>query len=186
PPGRLLLCDADLEGGLAPLAESASDLAVAVFAERQGGGFGLAKRAGRALIEARSGFEAREPLSGQRALSPAARAACFPTAPGFGCEVRSTIDAVRAGLRVEGVELPFRHRATGRGLPGFAHRARQLADAVVGCGPLGRSYSGLRLPLVGVLVAAGAVRAPRRIGLTVGGIAALGLVDDLLSGPERG
>jgi hypothetical protein len=186
PPGRLLLCDADLEGDLAPLAESAADLAVAVFAERQGGGFGLAKRAGRALIKARSGFEAREPLSGQRALSPAARAACFPTAPGFGCEVRSTIDAVRAGLRVEEIELPLRHRATGRDVPGFAHRAHQLLDAVLACGPLLCNYRGLRLPLVGVLVAAGGVRTPRRIGLTVAGIAALGLVDDLFSGPERG
>jgi len=184
--GPLLLCDADLEGDLVPLAESGADLAVAVFAERQGGGFGLAKRAGRVLIRARSGFAAREPLSGQRALSPAARAACFPTAPGFGCEVRSTIDAVRAGLRVEEVELPLRHRATGRDLPGFAHRARQLLDAALACGPLARNYRGLRLPLVGALVAVGALRAPRRVGLTVAGIAALGLVDDLFSGPERG
>ena len=184
--GPLLLCDADLEGDLVPLAESEADLAVAVFAERQGGGFGLAKRAGRVLISALSGFAAREPLSGQRALSPAARAACFPTAPGFGCEVRSTIDAARAGLRVEEVELHLRHRATGRDLPGFAHRARQLVDAALACGPLARNYRGLRLPLVGALVAAGAMRAPRRVGLTVAGIAALGLVDDLFSGPERG
>ena len=184
--GPLLLCDADLEGDLVPLAGSEADLAVAVFAERQGGGFGLAKRVGRMLISACSGFAAREPLSGQRALSPAARAACFPTAPGFGCEVRSTIDAVRAGLRVEEVELPLRHRATGRDLPGFAHRARQLLDAALACGPLARNYRGLRLPLVGALVAAGAIRAPRRVGLTVAGIAALGLVDDLFSGPERG
>jgi glucosyl-3-phosphoglycerate synthase len=186
PPGPLLLCDADLEGDLAGLPGTGADLAVAVFAERQGGGFGLAKRAGRALIKARSGFEAREPLSGQRALSPAARAACFPTAPGFGCEVRSTIDAVRAGLRVDEVELPLRHRATGRDLPGFAHRARQLLDAALACGPLARNYRGLRLPLVGAVVAVGAMRAPRRIGVTVAGIAALGLVDDLFSGPERG
>jgi hypothetical protein len=186
PPGPLLLCDAEVDGDLAPLAESTADLTVAVFAERQGGGFGLAVRTGRALIKARSGFEAGEPLSGQRFLSSAARAACFPTAPGFGCEVRSTIDAVRAGLRVEEVELPLRHRATGRDLPGFAHRARQLLDAALACGPLARNYRGLRLPLVGILVAAGAARAPRRVGLTVAGIAALGLLDDLFSGPERG
>ncbi|MGZ4360614.1 MAG: glycosyltransferase [Gaiellaceae bacterium] len=185
-PGPLLLCDADHEGDRAGLTGTGADLIVAVFAERQGGGFGIAKRAGRALIRLRSGFEAREPLSGQRALSPAARAACFPTAPGFGCEVRSTIDAVRAGLRVEEVELPLRHRATGRDVPGFAHRARQLLDGTLACGPLARNYRGLRLPLVGALVAAGALRAPRRIGLTVAGIAALGLVDDLFSGPERG
>jgi hypothetical protein len=40
-----------------------------------------------------------------------------------------TIDAVRAGLRV--LEVPIdglAHRATGRGVRGFAHRARQGAD----------------------------------------------------------
>src|SRR5205823_4150214 len=104
-PGTLLLCDADLEGDPAPLVEADADLAVAAFRELQGGGFGIAKRAARALIRACSGFEAREPLSGQRAVSPAARAACFPTAPGFGCEVRMTIDAVRAGLEVAELAL---------------------------------------------------------------------------------
>ena len=63
-PGRLLVCDADLSGDLRPLLESRAEVAVAAFAERQGGGFGLAKRTGRALIRLRSGFEAREPLSG--------------------------------------------------------------------------------------------------------------------------
>jgi hypothetical protein len=174
-PGALVLCDADLDGDLTRLTEADADLAVAAFAERQGGGFGIAKRAARALIRARSGFEAREPLSGQRALSPAARAACFPTAPGFGCEVRSTIDAVRAGLRVEEVELPLQHRATGRDVPGFVHRARQLLDAVLACGPMAQNHRGLRLPLVGW---AFAVREPV--------VTAVGLADDLLSGPERG
>src|SRR6185503_2313418 len=154
PPGALLLCDADLEGDLAPLLDGA-DLAIANFAERQGGGFGIAKRAARLLIRALSGFEAREPLSGQRALSPAAREACFPLAPGFGCEVRMTIDAVRAGLRVEERELPLRHRPTGRDAGGFAHRGRQLLDAVLACGPTAANYRALRLPLVGALVALG-------------------------------
>jgi hypothetical protein len=186
PPGRLLLCDADLEGELAPLLEASADLAVAAFAERQGGGFGIAKRAARALVRARSGFEAREPLSGQRTLSPAARAACFPTAPGFGCEVRMTIDAIRGGLGVVEVELPLRHRPTGRDALGFLHRGRQLLDAVLACGPLAMNYRGIRLPLVGALVALGGRRAPHRIALSVWGIALLGLVDDLRSGPERG
>jgi hypothetical protein len=174
-PGPLLLCDADLDGDLAPLLHNGADLAVAAFAERQGGGLGIAKRAAKALIRARSGFEAREPLSGQRALSTAARAACFPTAPGFGCEVRMTIDAARAGLGVEEVELPLRHRPTGRDARGFAHRARQLLDAVLACGPMAQNYRGLRLPLVGW------VFVPREPVVT-----AVGLVDDLLSGPERG
>ena len=140
PPGRLLLVDADLDGDLAPLLDTDADLTVAVFAERQGGGFGLAKRAARALIRARCGFSAREPLSGQRALSSAAREACFPLAPGFGCEVRMTIDAVRSGLSVREHELPLRHRATGRDAPGFLHRGRQLLDATLACGPTARNY----------------------------------------------
>jgi hypothetical protein len=174
-PGILLLCDADLDGDVRPLLDAGADLAIAAFAERQGGGFGIAKRAAQALIRLRSGFEAREPLSGQRALSPRARAACFPTAPGFGCEVRMTIDGARQGLRLTELELPLRHRATGRDAPGFAHRARQLLDAALACGPLARNYRGLRLPLIGW---AFATREPF--------VTAIGLADDLLSGPERG
>ena len=184
--GRLLLCDADLEGDLAPLLDGGADLTIAAFAERQGDGFGIAKRAARALIRARSAFEAREPLSGQRAFSPAAREACFPLAPGFGCEVRSTIDAVRAGLTVEERELRLRHRATGRNAHGFLHRARQLLEAALACGPTALNHRGLRLPLVGVLVALGGSRAPARVRLGVAGAALLGLADDLWSGPERG
>ena len=178
-PGRLVVCDADLSGDLRPLLESRADVAVAAFVERQGGGFGLAKRTGRALVRLRSGFEAREPLSGQRALSPRARAACFPLAPGFGCEVRMTIDAIRAGLAVEEHELPLRHRATGRDAKGFAHRGRQLLDAVFAAGPLAVNFRGTRLPLVGWAVAL-------RRDPAVAAIAAIGLADDLWSGPERG
>jgi Glycosyl transferase family 2 len=186
PPGPLLLCDADLEGELGPLLAAEADLAVAAFRERQGGGFGIAKGVARALVHACSGFRAREPLSGQRALSPAARAACFPLAPGFGCEVRMTIDAVRAGLRVRELELPLRHRATGRDLLGFLHRGRQLLDAALACGPTALNHRGLRLPLVGALVAVGGSRAPARVRLGVAVTALLGLADDLWSGPERG
>jgi hypothetical protein len=174
-PGPVLLCDADLEGDLAPLVEAEADLAVAAFRERQGGGFGIAKRTAHALIRACSGFEAREPLSGQRALSPAARAVCFPTAAGFGCEVRMTIDAARAGLEIREVELPLRHRPTGRDTRGFAHRARQLLDAALACGPMAENYRGLRLPFVGWVFA---TREPV--------VTAVGLADDLLSGPVRG
>ena len=179
PPGPLLLCDADLRGDLRPLVESEADLAVAAFAERQGGGFGIAKRTARALVRALSGYEPREPLSGQRSLSAGARERCFPPAAGFGCEVRMTIDAVRSGLLVTEVELPLAHRATGRDARGFAHRGRQLFDAVLACGPLGINHRGLRLPLVGWLV--GVRRDP-----AVAVVAAIGLADDLWSGPERG
>jgi glucosyl-3-phosphoglycerate synthase len=179
PDGALVVCDADLEGDLAPLADADADLAIAVFAERQGGGFGLAKRAAAALIRARSGFVAVEPLSGQRAFSSAARQACFPLAAGFGCEVGAAIDAARAGLRLAELELPLRHRTTGRDVSGFLHRGRQLLDALLACGPQGRNFRGLRLPLIGVVTAAGQQPA-------VVAAAAAGLADDLWSGPERG
>jgi Glycosyl transferase family 2 len=177
-PGPLLLCDADVAGDLRALTGSQADVAIAALAERRGGGFGIAKRAARMLIRACAGFEAREPLSGQRALSPAARAACFPLASGFGCEVRCTIDALRSGLAIEEVTVAVRHRVTERDLTGFVHRGRQLLHAVLACGPLGRNHRGLRLPLVGVVVAAFDPRAAP--------VAALGLADDLWSGPERG
>ncbi|MFN2471596.1 MAG: glycosyltransferase [Gaiellaceae bacterium] len=178
PEGALILCDADLAGDLRPLAASSSDLAIAVFAERQGGGFGIVKRTARTLIRAGCGYHAREPLSGQRALSSAARRACFPLAAGFGCEARATVDAVRAGLAVEEVELQLCHRATGRDARAFAHRGRQLVDLVLALGPTGVNHRGLRLPLVGWVTA---LR-----GGSVGFVAAAGLVDDLWSGPERG
>lgn len=178
-PGPLLLCDADLRGSVEPLAESSADLAVAAFGRPSGGGFGIAKRVARELIRLRTGFVAREPLSGQRRLSERARAACFPLAPGFGCELRMTIDALRAGLKVEEIELDLEHRPTGRNLEGFAHRGRQLLDALLAAGPLAVNHRGLRLPLVGWLAGV------RRDG-AVTAIAALGLADDVWSGEERG
>ena len=95
--------------------------------------------------------------------------------------LRGADDARRARDRsstVEEVELPLRHRATGRDLRGFAHRARQLRDVLLAFGPQATNHRGLRLPLVGWIV--GALE-PR-----VAPVAAIGLADDLFSGPERG
>jgi hypothetical protein len=179
-PGPLLLCDADLAGDLRPLVDSRADLAIAAFSERQGGGFGVVKRTARALIRAACGLDAREPISGQRALSPAARRRVFPLAFGFaGSEARMTVDAVQAGLTVEEVEIDLRHRATGRDLRGFLHRGRQFVHLVLAFGPLGVNHRGLRLPLVGWTVGV-------RSNPAVAAVAALGLADDLWSGPERG
>jgi glucosyl-3-phosphoglycerate synthase len=179
PPGSLLLCDADVRGDLRPLLNENADLAIATFAVREGGGFGLARETARALIALLSGYRARSPLSGQRTVTQRARRACFPLAPGFGCEARMTIDARRAGLSIHEPQLDLRHRATGRDLRGFLHRSRQLLDLLLGCGPLAVNYRGLRLPLVGWLVGA-------RADPAVAAVAAIGLADDLWSGPERG
>jgi len=178
PPGPLLLVDADVRGDLTPLLPSdkaAHGLRLAVFADRQGGGFGIAKRVARTLIRLRAGVETREPLSGQRVLSAGARDAVFPLAPGFGAETRMTIDAVNAGHLLDEIELPLRHRATGRDASGFLHRGRQLLDALLAAGPLRVNYRGERLPLVGWAVA---LHEPL--------ITAIGLADDRWSGEERG
>jgi hypothetical protein len=177
-PGPLLLCDADLEGDLRPLNSVDAELAIAVFAQREGGGFGIAKRAARRLVRLRCGFRAREPLSGQRGLSTSARRACFPVAAGFGVETRMTIDAVRAGLRVEEVELDIRHRPTGRDARGFLHRGRQLHDVLLACAPQAVNFRGVRLPLLGAVVGVALPAAAP--------VAAVGLADDLWGGPERG
>ena len=178
PPGALLLVDADVRGDLTPLLPSdkvSQGLRIAVFARRQGGGFGVAKAAARALIRLCSGFEAAEPLSGQRALSAEARAAVFPLAPRFGAETRMTIDAVCAGVHVEEIPLELEHRATGRDARGFMHRGRQLLDAALAAGPLRVNHRGARVPLVGWTVA---LHEPL--------ITAIGLADDRWSGEERG
>ena len=177
-PGPMLLCDADLVGDVRALAETDADLSIAVFKATEGGGFGLAKRAARSLIAARSGFSAREPLSGQRWLSQTAREAVFPVAMGFGVETRMTIDAARAGLAIDEIELELEHRATRRDVRGFAHRGRQLVELLLACGPQAVNHRGLRLPLVGAAVG---VAVP-----SVLPVAAIGLADDLWSGPERG
>jgi hypothetical protein len=137
PPADMwLLADADLGPTASRLGllvdavrEGSADIAIAAFPKLGGGGFGMVKRTAARLIRAACGFDAREPLSGQRALTAAALAAVRPLAPGFGLEVGMTIDAVRAGLKV--IEIPIEglsHRPTGRGARGFAHRARQGAD----------------------------------------------------------
>ena len=179
PPGPLLLCDADLRGSVAPLTAGRGDIVVAAFSRRSGGGFGIAKRIARELIGLRTGFAPREPLSGQRHLSARARTACFPLAPGFGCEVRMTIDALRAGLSVQEVEIDLGHRATGRDLAGFLHRGRQLLDILLATGPLAVNHRGTRIPLLGWVVGL-------RRSAPVAAVAALGLADDLWSGEERG
>jgi glycosyltransferase involved in cell wall biosynthesis len=132
-----ILCDGDLAdsaGELGPLAEAVrrgeADVAVAAFATRVGGGIGLALAFARWAIRRRCGLSTRAPISGQRALSARALNDVLPFAPGFGMEVGMTIDAVRAGHRVSEIELDLVHRASGRTLAGFAHRARQLVDSV--------------------------------------------------------
>jgi Glycosyl transferase family 2 len=103
-------------------------LAVAVFVRSVGGGFGIALRFARWTIRSGCGLQTRAPISGQRAITRGALEAVLPFAQGYGMEVGMTIDAVRAGARLVEVEVDLSHRASGRTVAGFAHRARQLLD----------------------------------------------------------
>ena len=134
-PGIALVCDGDLgesAGALGQLVAAVQqgrcDLAVAAFRRRVGGGFGVALRFARWAIRSRCGYEARAPISGQRAMRLEVLRAVLPFASGYGMEVGMTVDAVRAGYRVQEVELDLEHRATGRTLGGFVHRGAQLRD----------------------------------------------------------
>jgi glycosyltransferase involved in cell wall biosynthesis len=131
----VLLCDGDLgesagtlRGLVAAVQNAECDLAIAAFARRVGGGFGIALRFARWAIERRCGYRANAAISGQRAMRADVLRAVLPFAPGYGMEVAMTIDAVRAGFTVREIQLDLDHRATGRTLGGFAHRARQLRD----------------------------------------------------------
>jgi glycosyltransferase involved in cell wall biosynthesis len=129
-----LLCDGDLGDSaarLVPLVEAVEagecDLAVAAFARKLGGGFGIAVGFARWAIRDLTGVETEAPISGQRALRGSSLERLLPFAHGFGMETGMTIDALRAGMRLKEIEIDLEHRATTRSLGGFAHRGRQLA-----------------------------------------------------------
>jgi hypothetical protein len=133
----VILCDGDLgdsASSLVPLADAIrrgdADLAVASFATRVGGGFGIALAFARWAVRRRCGLSTRAPISGQRAMRARVLADILPLASGFGMEIGMTIDVVRAGHRVVEIPLDLAHRATGRTPTGFLHRARQLLDFI--------------------------------------------------------
>jgi glycosyltransferase involved in cell wall biosynthesis len=135
PPAAVLFCDGDLGGSAALLSflidrvrGDDCDLAIAVFARRIGGGFGVAVGFARWAIRRLTGLEMRAPISGQRAVRGDRLAELLPFAPRFGMEIGMTVDAARAGLAVAEYELALDHRASRRTLGGFVHRGRQLVD----------------------------------------------------------
>ena len=133
PPRLVLLCDGDLGASaarLAPLIEAVRegecDLAVASFSRRVGGGFGLALGFAGWAIRRLCGLKTEAPISGQRAMRTEVLRATLPFAAGYGMEIGMTVDAVRSGYRLREYGLDLEHRATGKNIRGFAHRALQL------------------------------------------------------------
>jgi glycosyltransferase involved in cell wall biosynthesis len=131
----VLLCDADLGASAAELVAlverveaDACDLAIARFERGEGGGFGFSLGYAQRAVERLSGYRAAAPLSGQRAMRASTLRRLLPFADGWGLELGMTVDAVRAGCRVEEIELPLHHRVTGRTPRDFAHRAGQMRD----------------------------------------------------------
>jgi glycosyltransferase involved in cell wall biosynthesis len=142
-PRLLLFLDADLEetaGNAGPLADpvraGTAGMTIATLPPQKlsGGGHGFVVRLARDGIRAAVGFEARQPLSGQRCLSRQAFEAARPLAWGFGVETGLTIDVLRAGIPVVEVEVEIRHRVTGTDLASQLHRAKQYRDVALALG----------------------------------------------------
>ncbi|WP_157248477.1 glycosyltransferase family 2 protein [Nonomuraea typhae] len=135
-PRHLLFLDADLGESartaaalVEPVRAGKADMAIAVFATRvKLGGHGIVVRVARDGIRRATGFEATQPLNGQRCLTRAAFEAARPLAHGFGVETGLTIDLLRKGFRVCEVEVEMVHRATGNDWRAQLHRAKQLRD----------------------------------------------------------
>ena len=135
-PRHLLFLDADLgetaEAALpliAPVRAGEADMTIAAFTTRvKLGGHGMVVRLARDGIKRLTGWEATQPLNGQRCLTRAAFEAARPLAHGFGVETGLTVDLLRKGFRVVEVEVEMSHRATGTDWRSQLHRARQLRD----------------------------------------------------------
>lgn len=112
---------------LPPLMERDVEMSVAVLpSPSKKGGMGLVKKLASGGIHRLTGYKPRAPLSGQRGLTWKAAESITSWDCGFGIEVGMTIDVLRAGYRIEEVEIPFSHRETGRDIQGFLHRGKQF------------------------------------------------------------
>ncbi|MEN3538767.1 glycosyltransferase [Microbispora sp. ZYX-F-249] len=157
-PRHLLFLDADLGETaaaalplIAPVRDGEADMTIAAFATRvKLGGHGMVVRLARDGIKRLTGWEATQPLNGQRCLTRAAFEAGRPLAHGFGVETGLTVDLLRKGFRVVEVEVEMSHRATGTDWRSQLHRARQLRDvglALAAREPaVGQARSALRRP----------------------------------------
>jgi len=131
----LVFLDADLEstakhlGTLAaPVQVGEADMTVATLPRQStsGGGHGFVVRLARDGIRQATGWEATQPLSGQRAVSATAFRSALPLATGWGVEVGLTIDLLNRGFHLLEVEIPFHHRVSGKDWRAQLHRGKQF------------------------------------------------------------
>jgi hypothetical protein len=136
PPRLLLFIDADL-GETAvnaaplvpPVLAGRADCSIAVLPSQTGAaGHGLVTGLARRAIFRDTGWNPKQPLSGQRCLTRAAFEAALPLARGWGVETGMTLDLLTQGFAVVEVPCDLRHRASGSDLKGQLHRAAQYRD----------------------------------------------------------
>ena len=136
----LLFLDADLEHTAAnaaaliePVRAGDVGMTIAILPPQltAGGGHGFVVKLAKDGIRRAVGFEATQPLSGQRCLTREAFESALPLAYGFGVETGLTIDVLRAGIKVREVEVEFQHRVTGTELAAQLHRAKQYRDVAL-------------------------------------------------------
>lgn len=139
-PARLLLfIDADL-GDTAvnaaplvpPVLAGKADCSIAVLPSQHGaGGRGLVTGLARKAILRDTGWNPKQPLSGQRCMTRSAFDAVTPLARGWGVETGMTLDLLTQGFAVVEVPCDLRHRPSGNDFKGQLHRAAQYRDVAI-------------------------------------------------------
>ncbi|MHB0885120.1 MAG: glycosyltransferase family 2 protein [Bacillota bacterium] len=132
----IVFLDADLGDSAAeaaalvePVVAGRADLTIATLPRGpNAGGLGLVVGLARLGLARLAGWEATDPLCGQRAVSRRLLDDIGGLEDGFGAEVAMTIDAITRGYRVREVPTRMTHRLTGRSLGDVRHRFRQLVD----------------------------------------------------------
>lgn len=132
----VMLLDADLRESaseavhlLPPVLEGYCDMSIAVLPPSiKKTGLGAAKGLAYHGIRRLTGFEARAPLSGQRAMRREILHQLGHMDKGFGVEVGLTVDALRAGYRIQEIPVAFHHRVTGNDWSGYCHRGKEFVD----------------------------------------------------------
>lgn len=105
------------------------DCVIACLPVQKKSGFGFMKHRAQKLIFSKTGKWFHAPLSGQRAF----KREWLPILlekdyVGFGVEMAMTVDLLKAGAKIDEIEVSFFHRSTGKDIEGFIHRGRQWLD----------------------------------------------------------
>ncbi|OEF95532.1 hypothetical protein BHF71_04900 [Vulcanibacillus modesticaldus] len=114
---------------LYPVLKDECDMTIAIFPRSEKkAGLGLVKKLAKSGIYLLTGYKAKAPLSGQRAIKKKILEKIDWLADGYGVEVGLTIDVIRLGGRIKEIEIPLNHRETGRNIKDFVHRGKEFVD----------------------------------------------------------